>query len=168
VDHIHLHHTYLSGKWTLDHVESKYKSICGHTGMIVILNGNLAVIYPTASKGDLDSTESLRRFTEEIRIPANLKCDMAAAFVSRHTDFQRLVQRLGINLTCAKPYRHNQLQQVDVTIPELKRKWCNKMGTRSLTTPMVFQTRAPSLIDAFYPAGTSQTIGIRNDHRQNT
>ncbi len=81
VDHIHLHHTYLSGKWTLDHVESKYKSIRGHTGAIVILNGNLAVIYPTASKGDLDSTESLRHFTEEIRIPANLKCDMAAAFV---------------------------------------------------------------------------------------
>ena len=27
VDHIHLHHTYLAGKWTLNHVESKYKSI---------------------------------------------------------------------------------------------------------------------------------------------
>jgi hypothetical protein len=116
VDHIHLHHTYLSGKWTLDHVESKYKSIRGHTGAIVISNGNLAAIYPTASKVDLDSTESLRRFTEEIGIPANLKCDMAAAFVGRHTDFQWLVQRLGINLTYAKPYRHNQLQQVDVAI----------------------------------------------------
>jgi hypothetical protein len=64
VDHIHLHHTYLSGKWTLDQVESKYKSIRGHTGAIVISNGNLAAIYPTASKGDLDSTESLRRFVE--------------------------------------------------------------------------------------------------------
>ncbi len=77
---------------------------------------NLAAIYPTASKGDLDSTESLRHFTEEIGIPANLKCNMAAAFVGRHTDFQRLVQRLGINLTYAEPYRHNQLQQVDVAI----------------------------------------------------
>jgi hypothetical protein len=62
VDHINLHHTYLSGKWTLDHVESKYKSIRGHTGAIVILNGDLAAIYSTASKRDLDSTESLRRF----------------------------------------------------------------------------------------------------------
>ncbi len=58
-DHIHLHHTYLSGQWTLNHVESKYKSIRGHTGAIVISNGNLAAIYPSASKGDLDSTESL-------------------------------------------------------------------------------------------------------------
>jgi hypothetical protein len=120
VDHIHLHHTYLSGKWTLDHVESKYKSIRGHTGAIVISNGDLAAIYPSPSKGDLDSTESLRRFTEEIGIPANLKCDMAAAFVGQHTDFHRLVQRLGINLTYAEPYRHNQLQQVDVAIRELK------------------------------------------------
>jgi hypothetical protein len=32
VDHIHLHHTYLSGKWTLDHLESKYKLIRGHSG----------------------------------------------------------------------------------------------------------------------------------------
>ena len=97
-----------------------------------MLNGNLAAIYPSASKGDLDSTESLQRFTEEIGIPANLKCDMAAAFVGRHTDFQRLVQQLGINLTYAEPYRHNQLQQVDVAIQELKQKWCNKMGSRNV------------------------------------
>ena len=104
----------------LDHIESKYKSIRGHTGSIVISNGNLAAVYPTPSKSDRDSTESLRRFTEEIGIPANLKCDMAAAFVGRHTDFQRLVQKLGINMTYAEPYRHNQLQQIDVAIRELK------------------------------------------------
>jgi hypothetical protein len=130
VDHIHLHHTYLAGKWMLNHVESKYKSICGHTGAIVISNGNFVMIYPTASKGDQDSTESLWQFTEEIEIPANLKCDMAAAFVGQHTDFQRLVQRLGINITYAKPYRHNQLQQVDVAIRELKHKWHSKMGSK--------------------------------------
>ncbi len=95
-------------------------------------NGNLAAIYPTASKGDLDSTESLRRFTEEIGIPANLKCDMAAAFVGQNTYLQRLVQQLGINLTYVEPYRHNQLQQVDVAIRELKQKWHNKMGSRNV------------------------------------
>ena len=123
--------------------------------MIVISNGNLAAIYPTASKGDLDSTESLRRFTEEIGIPANLKCDMAAAFVGRHTDFQWLVQRLGINLTYAEPYRHNQLQQVDVAIRELKQKMAQQNGIYECpTTTMVFWDRAPSLTDEFYPAGT--------------
>jgi len=81
VDHIHLHHTYLSGKWTLNHVESKYKLIRGHTGAIVISNGNFVAVYPTASQSDLDSTESLRRFTKEISIPVSLKCNMAAAFV---------------------------------------------------------------------------------------
>ena len=119
VDHIHLHHTYLSGKWTLDHLESKYKLIQGHTGAIVISNGNFVAVYPTASKSDLDSTESLRRFTEEIGIPANLKCDMAAAFVGRHTDFQGFVQKMNINVTYAEPYCHNQLQQINVAIREL-------------------------------------------------
>ena len=130
MDHIHLHHTYLAGKWMLNHVESRYKSIRGHTGAIVISNGNFVAVYPTASKGNQDSTESLRRFTEDVGIPANLKVDMVSAFVGRHTDFQRLAQRLGINMTYAEPYRHNQLQQVDVAIRELKRRWRNKMGCR--------------------------------------
>ncbi len=56
VDHINLHHTYLARKLTLDHVESKYKSICRHTGVSIILDGNFVTIYPTASKGDQDST----------------------------------------------------------------------------------------------------------------
>jgi hypothetical protein len=72
VDHIHLHHTYLADKWMLNHIESKYKSICGHTGAKVISNGNFVTIYPTASKGVQVSTESLQRFTEEVGILANL------------------------------------------------------------------------------------------------
>ncbi len=60
---------------------SQYKSIRGHTGAIVISNGNFVTVYPTASKGDQDSTESLRRFTKDVGIPANLKVDMALAFV---------------------------------------------------------------------------------------
>ena len=46
VDHIHLHHNYLSGNWTIDHIKSKYKSIRGHTGSIVISNGNIAAVSP--------------------------------------------------------------------------------------------------------------------------
>jgi hypothetical protein len=55
------------------------------------MNGNFVAVYPTASKSDLDSPESLRHFTEEIGIPANLKCDMAAAFVGRHRQLRLLV-----------------------------------------------------------------------------
>lgn len=127
VDHLHLHHTYLAGNWTMDHVEAKYKSIRGHTGSIVFTNGNIVMVYPTHTKNDSDSTESLRRLTEDLGIPANLKSDMAASFAGQHTDFQRLVRKLGINMTYSEPHRHNQLQQVDVAIRDLKRRWRNKM-----------------------------------------
>ena len=60
--------------------------------------------------------ELLQRFTDDVGVPANLKCDLASAFTGRHTDFQRLVQKLGINITYAEPHQHNQLQQVDVAI----------------------------------------------------
>ena len=160
VDHIHLHHTYLAGKWTLDHVESKYKSIRGHTGAIAISNGNFVAIYPTASKGDQGSTESLRRFTEDVGIPANLKCDMASAFVGRHTDFQQLTQRLGINMTYAEPYRHNQLQQVDVAIRELKRRWRNKMGHKYVPRRLwCFGLEHQARLMNFIPRGRHERSG---------
>ena len=54
---------------------------------------------------------------------------MAAAFVGRHTDFQQFVQKMNINLTYAEPYCHDQLQQIDVAIRELKCKWRQKMGS---------------------------------------
>lgn len=132
IDHIHLNHTYLAGKWTMDHMESKYKSIRGHTGAIIFTNGNLVMVYPTPTKNDADCTESLRRFTEDIGIPANLKCDMATSFVGHHTDFQRLVRKLGVNITYSEPYRHNQLQQVDMAIRELKRRWRYVMGHKNV------------------------------------
>ena len=121
VDHIHLHHTYLAGNWTMDHAEAKYKSIRGHTGSIIFTNGNIVMVYPTHTKNDSDSTESLRRLTEDLGIPANLKSDTATSFVGQHTDFQRLVRKLGINMTFSEPHRHNQLQQVDIAIRDLKR-----------------------------------------------
>ena len=160
VDHIHLHHTYLSGKWTIDHIDAKYKSIRGHTGAIVISNGNLVAVYPTASKSDLDSTESLRRFTEDIGIPANLKCDMAAAFVGRHTDFQRLVQKMNINLTYSEPYRHDQLQQIDVAIRELKRKWRSKMGHKNVPRRLwCFGLEHQARLMHFIPRGQNERSG---------
>ena len=122
VDHIHLNLKYLAGTWTMDHLESKYVSIRQHTGAIVFTNGNLILIYPTKTKDDDDCTESLRRLTDDVGIPAHLKSDMAATFVGHKTDFQRLVRKLQINMTHSEPYQHNQLQSVDVAIRELKRR----------------------------------------------
>ena len=125
IDHIHLHLQYLAGFWTMDHLESKYQSIRQHTGAILITNGNLVMVYPTKTKNDDNCTESLRRMSEEIGIPAHLKSDMALSFVGHNTDFQRLLRKLQINMTNSEPYRHNQLQSVDVAIRELKRRWRN-------------------------------------------
>jgi hypothetical protein len=124
--------------------------------------GNLAAIYPNAFKGDLDSTESLRHFTEEIGIPANLKCNMAAAIVGQHTDFQWLVQRLGINSTYAEPYRHNQLQQVDVAIQELKQKWRNKMESRNVPRHLwCFGLEHQAHLMHFIPRGHHEQSGYK-------
>jgi hypothetical protein len=87
VDHIHLNLRHLAGTWTMDHLESKYMSIRQHTGAIVFTDGNLVMVYPTKTKNDDDCTESLRRMTDDVGIPANLKSDMAATFVGHNTDF---------------------------------------------------------------------------------
>ena len=58
IDHIHLNLPYLAGVWTMDHLESKYTSIQQHTGSIVIMNGNLVMVYPTKTKNDDDCMES--------------------------------------------------------------------------------------------------------------
>ena len=50
INHLNLHAHYLGGKWTMDHVESKYQSIRGHTGSFTISNGNFVAVYPQATK----------------------------------------------------------------------------------------------------------------------
>ena len=104
VDHIHLNLPYLAGLWAMDHLESKYVSIRQHNGAIIFTNGSLVMVYPTKTKNDDDCTDSLRRLTEDVGIPAKLKSDMAATFKGQHTDFQALVRKLGINMTFAEPY----------------------------------------------------------------
>jgi len=127
---------------------------------MVISNGNLGAVYPTPTKNDRDSTESLRYFTEEIGIPANLKCVMASAFVGRHTDFQRLVQKLGINMTYAEPYPHSQLQQVDIAIHELKRKWRHKMGSSHIPQQLwCFGLEHQAKLMHFIPWGHNERSG---------
>ena len=74
-------------------------------------------------KNDDDSMESLRQMSNKVSIQANLKSDMAVAFVRHKTDFQQIVQKLQIYMTHSEPYQHKQLQSVDVAIRELKRQW---------------------------------------------
>jgi hypothetical protein len=116
----------------MDHVDSKYQSIRGHTGAFVISNGNFVAVLPQATKNDADATASLCCFCDENGVPANLKVDMAATFTGRHTDFMKPIKKYGIKVTFAEPYCHNQLQQVDVAIRDLKRRWRHVMSTHNI------------------------------------
>jgi hypothetical protein len=105
----------------MDHVEAKCKSIQGYTGAFVFLNGSLTATYPTLTKNDDDASESLSRFCGEIGIPAYPKSDMVATFTGHHTDFNTRIRKYGIKMTFSEPHRHNQIQQVDFAIRNLKR-----------------------------------------------
>ena len=160
VDHIHLHLPYLAGQWNMDHLESKYISIRQHTGAIVLTNGALVMVYPTKTKNDDDSTEALRRFTDDVGIPAKLKSDMAASFVGQHTDFQALVRRLGIDMTFAEPYRHNQIPSVDIAIRDLKRGWRSKMRKRNVPRRLwCFGLEHQARLMNFIPRGRNDRSG---------
>jgi hypothetical protein len=160
IDHLNLHAHYLGGKWTMDHVESKYKSIRRHTGSFIFSNGNFAAVFPQATKNDHDVTDSLRRFCDEVRVPANLKVDMAATFTGRHTDFQKAVNEYGIKITFAEPYRHNQLQQVDVAIRDLKRRWRHVMTTHNIPRRLwCFGFEHQARLMQFIPRGHNERTG---------
>lgn len=146
--------------WTMDHLESKYVSIRQHTGAIMFTNGNLVMVYPTKTKNDDDSTDALRRSSENMGIPAKLKSDMAAAFVGQHTDFQKLIRKLGINMTFAEPYRHNQIQSVDVAIRDLKWHWQSKMLKRNIPRRLwCFGLEHQARLMNFIPRGRNERSG---------
>ena len=160
VDHIHLNLPYLAGLWAMDHLESKYVSIRQHTGAIIFTNGSLVMVYPTKTKNDDDCTDSLRRLTEDVGIPAKLKSDMAATFKGQHTDFQALVRKLGINMTFAEPYRHNQIQSVDIAIRDIKRGWRNKMRKRNIPNRLwCFGLEHQARLMNFIPRGRNERSG---------
>jgi hypothetical protein len=104
----------VNGQWTTSNQDINQ---FGDTQVpFIFSNGNFAAVYPQATKNDANATDLLRRFCDNVGVPANLKVNMAATFTGRHTDFQWAINKYGIKLTFAKPYRHNQLQQVDITI----------------------------------------------------
>ena len=104
----------------MDHMESKIKSIRDHTGAFAITNGNLVAIYPMPSKGGSHAADALKRFIDEIGALMWLKLDLATSFTGEHTEFTKLIHKYNISLTYGEAHRHNQLQQADVAIRDLK------------------------------------------------
>ncbi len=92
----------------------------------------LDIVYPIKTKNNDDSTDALCLFANNVRIYAKHKPDITATFVGQHKDFKALVCKLGINMTFAKPYCHNQIQSVDIAIQDLKQGWCSKMRKQNI------------------------------------
>jgi hypothetical protein len=160
IDHLNLHHNDLGGKWTLDHMESKVRSIRGHTGSFVFSNGNLVATYPTNSKSGTAAADALRRFCDDIGIPVRLRSDMAASFTGPNTDFLQLIRKYNIQLTYSEPHRHNQLQQVDVAIRDVKRRWRHKMVQRSIPRRLwCYGIEHQARLMQFIPRGHNERTG---------
>jgi hypothetical protein len=67
---------------------------------------------------------------------------------------------MNINLTYAEPYRHDQLQQIDVAIRELKRKWRQKMGSCNIPRRLwCFGLEHQARLMHFIPRGRNDRSG---------
>jgi len=160
VDHLNLHHNDLGGRWTLDHMESKVRSLRQHTGAFVFSNGNFVAVYPTNSKSGAHAAEALRRFSTEVGIPMRLKSDLASSFTGEHTDFICLIRKYNITLTYSEAHRHNQLQQVDIAIRDVKRRWRHKMVQRNIPRRLwCYGLEHQARLMQFIPRGRNEQTG---------
>ena len=160
VDHLNLHRNELGGQWTLDHLESRIRSIRGNTGAFTISNGNFVEAYAKPAKDQYQAADALRRFCKDIGIPVNLKTDMAGSFEGRHTVYQEVVRKNHINHSYAEAGRKNQLQQVDVAIRELKKRWQSKMVRRNVPKrAWCFGLEHQAKMMQFIPRGRNERTG---------
>jgi hypothetical protein len=127
VDRLDLHSEYLGGKWTMDWLSARAKSISGDTGAFVITNGNFVETYPQPNHQSSQAAASLNDFMRDIGIPKHLKTDSAQEFVGAKTEFVKTVKKKGIDLTYAEGERKNQVWQADVAIRGLKTRWHDTM-----------------------------------------
>jgi hypothetical protein len=152
----------LGGKWTLDFLVSTVKSTRQHVGAFVFSNGNFVAAYPAMSCNDENSTKALRQFANNIGIPAHLRFDMAPGFVGKQTSFQSLIHKLQVNMTNSEPGHHNQLQQVDVAIRDLKHCWRHSMSTKNTPKRLwCFGLEYQEKLMQFIPWGQNKRSGYK-------
>lgn len=126
VDHLDLHSTKLKGKWYIDWMPSKTKSITQCKGAFVYTNGEFTQVYPKESNTAGHAYASLNDFCADVGIPEKLKSDRAPEFCGRESAFLKSAQKRGIELTYSEPDRKNQIYKVDLEIRELKKRWHQK------------------------------------------
>ena len=115
-DHVYLHINELSGKWTLDNLESRVKPIRGNVGAFVSTNSNFVEEYAKIIKDQHEDAYSFRKLCSDVSVPIKLMTDMTGRFVGRHTGFQKEVKKQHITNTFGESKRKNQVWQVDISI----------------------------------------------------
>ena len=118
-----LHRQYVSGKWCVDWMSSKTRSIDGCSGAFVYSDGIFPIVYPKETKNQVDAKDSLQSFCQDVGTPAMLKSDLEPEFSGRRSDFGALIRREGITMSHKEKGRENQVWQVDQSIRELKKRW---------------------------------------------
>ncbi|KAL7551888.1 LOW QUALITY PROTEIN: hypothetical protein ACHAWF_015099 [Thalassiosira exigua] len=93
VDHLNLHINDLAGKWQMNWMPSKVKSLSQNVGAFVISNGSFTEVYPQSDHKSSIAVDFLRRFCDNVGVPISLKTDRAKEFVDRMTDFRKLVKK---------------------------------------------------------------------------
>ena len=126
VDHLDLHAARLKGTWYVDWMHARTKSLTQCTGAFVYSNGTFTKIYPTETHNAADAAQTLREFCSDVGIPEKLKSDRAPELCGRKSEFRKVAQKNGIDLTYAEPERKNQIWKLDLELRELKKRWHNK------------------------------------------
>ena len=132
VDHLNLHRNYLRGKWYVDWMPSATKSITQCKGAFVYSNGTYPEVYPKENNKMGSAAETLQSFCHDVGVPEKLKSDRAPELCGRQSEYAKLAKSKRIDLSYAEPERATQIYQVDIAIRELKKRWHQKMVSKSV------------------------------------
>lgn len=132
VDHLDLHRRRLRGRWQMDWMTARFKSLNQSKGAYVITNGHFTETYPKETENQINSTAALREFIDDVGVPEKLKTDRAGSFIGRNSDFVRYCTKRGISQSWSEAERSNQIWKADVEIRELKKKWQESKRRRNV------------------------------------
>jgi hypothetical protein len=130
VDHLHIHRPRLKGKWYLDTLIAKVKSLLGNKCANMLTNGKYTKVVPMASRKG--AVESLIDFTDDVGILETLVMDGATEFTGKHTDFIKQARKMWIKLHTAEQGRKNQNHAAEQEIGFFLKRWKLQMQKKNV------------------------------------
>ena len=130
VDHLHLHRPFMRGRWSLDTLHAKVKSLRGNVCAHVFTQGKYTKVIPQESKKH--SAKSLIEFTDDVGIPESLITDCAVEFTGKATDFVKQARRMRIDMYTTEHGRKNQNHAAEREIGFLSKRWLLRMTKKKV------------------------------------